>query len=372
MTRKKVLVAVGTRPEAIKMCPLILLLKKSGALQTVVCATGQHREILDRALACFRVEPDYDLSVMRRRQTLFDVTADVLAGVRPVLEAEKPDLVLVHGDTATAYSVALAAYYLGIPIGHVEAGLRTYDLRSPFPEEFYRQSVDMLASYHFAPTARARDALVREGRSEDGIFVTGNTGIDALRYTVRGDFCDENLAWASGSRLAILTAHRRENIDRLGELFRAVRRAVDEAADVKLIFPVHPNPAVRKAAAYLADHPRIRLVEPLDAMDFHNYLARARLILTDSGGIQEEAVALGKPVLVLRDATERPEGVGAGGLTLAGTGADRVYEILRALLADAPAAARANPVGNPYGDGHASERIVAILEDRLALSHSAG
>ena len=357
----------GTRPEAIKICPLVNELKKSGKFQVVVCVTGQHRQMLDQVLHAFSVEPDYDLAIMKERQTLFDVTAGILEGIRAVLEAERPDLVLVHGDTSTTFVTALACFYLQIPVGHVEAGLRTYDVASPYPEEFNRQAVSIISRYNFAPTERARDNLLGERRDPASIYVTGNTAIDALRTTVREGYSHPLLDWAAGSRLILLTAHRRENLGQpMHHMFRAIRRIVDETPDVKVIYPIHLNPAVRQTAREeLGDDARIRLTEPLDVLDFHNLMARCYLILTDSGGIQEEAPSLGKPVLVLRDTTERPEGIAAGTLKLVGTGEKTIYAAFRQLLDSQTAYEAMAHAANPYGDGHACRRIAEILEKSL-------
>lgn len=357
----------GTRPEAIKICPLVNELKKSGKFQVVVCVTGQHRQMLDQVLHAFSVEPDYDLAIMKERQTLFDVTAGILEGIRAVLEAERPDLVLVHGDTSTTFVTALACFYLQIPVGHVEAGLRTYDITSPYPEEFNRQAVSIISRYNFAPTERARDNLLGERRDPASIFVTGNTAIDALKTTVREDYSHPLLDWGAGSRLILLTAHRRENLGQpMHHMFRAIRRIVDESPDVKVIYPIHLNPAVRQTAREeLGDDARIRLTEPLDVLDFHNLMARCYLILTDSGGIQEEAPSLGKPVLVMRDTTERPEGIAAGTLKLVGTEEETIYAAFRQLLDDRTAYEAMAHAANPYGDGHACRRIAEILEKSL-------
>ena len=357
----------GTRPEAIKICPLVNELKKSGKFQVVVCVTGQHRQMLDQVLHAFSVEPDYDLAIMKERQTLFDVTAGILEGIRAVLEAERPDLVLVHGDTSTTFVTALACFYLQIPVGHVEAGLRTYDVASPYPEEFNRQAVSIISRYNFAPTERARDNLLGERRDPASIFVTGNTAIDALKTTVREDYSHPLLDWGAGSRLILLTAHRRENLGQpMHHMFRAIRRIVDESPDVKVIYPIHLNPAVRQTAREeLGDDARIRLTEPLDVLDFHNLMARCYLILTDSGGIQEEAPSLGKPVLVMRDTTERPEGIAAGTLKLVGTEEETIYAAFRQLLDDRTAYEAMAHAANPYGDGHACRRIAEILEKSL-------
>lgn len=359
----KVMTVFGTRPEAIKMCPLISELKRRRGIQTVVCVTGQHREMLDRILTAFSVTPDYDLALMKDEQTLFDVTAGVLSGLQRVLEAEKPDIVLVQGDTTTAFAAALAAYYLRIPVGHVEAGLRTHRIYSPYPEEFNRQAISILSRYNFAPTEQARQNLLAEGRDAESIFVTGNTVIDALKTTVRADYTHSELDWTAGKRLILLTAHRRENLGKpMEHMFRAIRRVLDEHEDVRAVYPIHPNPAVRKAAAKVfGDDERIHITEPLDVIDFHNFMARCHLILTDSGGIQEEAPSLGKPVLVMRDTTERPEGVAAGTLRLVGTQEETIYKSFTELLNNTAAYEKMSRTANPYGDGHASERIADIL-----------
>ena len=361
---KRVLTVFGTRPEAIKMCPLVKAIEASPKLEGVVCVSGQHRQMLDQVLRAFGVEPDFDLHVMREGQTPLGVTQAVLAGLAPTIEKVRPDIVLVHGDTTTSFAAALAAFYAHVPVGHVEAGLRTRNLASPWPEEMNRQCVDAMASLHFAPTQAARANLLDERRDPATVIVTGNTAIDALRTTVRPDYTSDDLAWAEGSRLVLLTSHRRENQgETMRGMFRAVKRAVEEHPDVKVIFPVHPSPAVRAVAREAFEGcGRVRLVEPLDVLDFHNYLARAYLVLTDSGGIQEEAPSLGTPVLVLRDTTERPEGVEAGTLKLVGTSEQGVYEWFCRLLDDKTLHARMAHASNPYGDGHASERIVGVLE----------
>jgi len=361
---KKIMLVFGTRPEAIKMCPLVRELRSRAGLCTVVCVTGQHREMLHGVLSAFGVSADYDLSIMRQSQTLFDVTGDVLDGMKRVLLRERPDVLLVHGDTTTAFAAALAAFYLKIPVGHVEAGLRTGDIYSPYPEEFNRQSLSLIAKYHFAPTERARENLLREGREQASVFLVGNTVIDALRCTVRDDFSHPVLDLVGDGRLVLLTAHRRESLgEPLRRVFRAVRRAVEEREDVRLVYPVHMNPAVRSLAhEELEGCSRIRLIEPLDTVEFHNFLARCYLVLTDSGGIQEEAPALGKPTLVLRDTTERPEGIEAGVARLAGTDEGRVYLELSRLLDDKSLYAAMARSKNPYGDGFASARIADILE----------
>lgn len=363
---KKVMLVFGTRPEAIKMCPLVNELKGRSGIRTVVCVTGQHRQMLDQVLEAFAVVPDYDLSIMKDRQTLFDVTTNILNRIREVLEAERPDVVLVHGDTSTTFVTALACFYLQIPVGHVEAGLRTYNIYSPYPEEFNRQAVSIISAYNFAPTELSKQNLLKEGRAEDTIFVTGNTAIDALKTTVREDYIHPELRWAAGSRLILITAHRRENLgEPMKHMFRAIRRVCDEHPDIKAIYPIHMNPAVRETAdAILGGDERIRIIEPLDVLDFHNFLARSYLILTDSGGIQEEAPSLGKPVLVMRDTTERPEGIDAGTLKLVGTDEEVIYENFRLLLEDKAEYEKMSTACNPYGDGFASRRIADILEGK--------
>lgn len=356
----------GTRPEAIKMCPLVNELKTRKEIETVVCVTGQHRQMLDQVLEAFSVVPDYDLSVMKDRQTLFDVTTNILNRIREVLETVRPDVVLVHGDTSTTFVTALACYYLQIPVGHVEAGLRTYNIYSPYPEEFNRQAVGIIAAYHFAPTELSKENLLKEGKKPETIYVTGNTAIDALKTTVRKDYTHPVLEWAKDSRLIMITAHRRENLgEPMKHIFRAIRRVCDEHPDIKAVYPIHMNPAVRETAqAILGDDERIRIIEPLDVLDFHNFLARSYLILTDSGGIQEEAPSLGKPVLVMRDTTERPEGIAAGTLKLVGTDEGTIYENFKMLLEDQEAYRKMSTASNPYGDGFASKRIADILEGK--------
>ncbi|MBQ3133623.1 MAG: UDP-N-acetylglucosamine 2-epimerase (non-hydrolyzing) [Clostridia bacterium] len=360
---KTVMLVFGTRPEAIKMCPLVNELKTRDNIQTVVCVTGQHRQMLDQVLDAFGVRPDYDLSVMQANQTLFDITTNILARIRAVLEEVRPDVVLVHGDTSTTFVTALACFYMQIPVGHVEAGLRTYDIYSPYPEEFNRQAVGIVAKYHFAPTETAKQHLLSEGKTAADIYVTGNTAIDALKTTVRESYTHPELEWVADSRLIVITAHRRENLgEPMHAMFRAIRRIVEEHPDVKAIYPIHMNPAVRKAAEEeLGGCDRIRLIEPLDVLDFHNFLARSHLILTDSGGIQEEAPSLGKPVLVMRDTTERPEGIQAGTLKLVGTDEQVIYNTCKQLLNDTTAYQAMAHASNPYGDGFACKRIADIL-----------
>lgn len=346
------------------MCPLVNELKKRKTIQTVVCVTGQHRQMLDQVLETFQVVPDYDLSIMKDRQTLFDVTANILSSIKAVLEKEKPDVVLVHGDTSTTFATALSCFYLQIPVGHVEAGLRTHDIFSPYPEEFNRQAVSIISQYNFAPTDTARENLIKEGRAESSIWVTGNTVIDALKTTVKKDYTHPELEWAKGSRLIFITAHRRENLGQpMHHMFRAIRRVMEEHPDVKALYPIHMNPAVRQAAEEeLAGLDRIHICEPVEVFDCHNLMARSYLILTDSGGIQEEAPSLGKPVLVMRDTTERPEGVAAGTLKLVGTNESVIYQSFRELLENQEAYQAMAHAANPYGDGHACERIADILE----------
>lgn len=364
---KKILLVFGTRPEAIKMCPVVKALSARSAFDVKVCVTGQHREMLDQVLDVFGVMPDYDLDVMRGEQTLFDITESVMKGMRNVLRGLDPDIVLVHGDTSSSFASALAAFYSGVPVGHVEAGLRTYNTRSPWPEEFNRQAVDSISDWLFAPTDQSRENLLREGKRSDWIFVTGNTGIDALSTTVREDFSHPLLDWVADSRLVLVTAHRRENLGApMKSMFRAIRRVLDEHPDVRAIYPIHMNPQVRKvASSELGDCEHMRIIEPLDVLSFHNFMARSHLILTDSGGIQEEAPGLGKPVLVMRDTTERPEGIEAGTLKLVGTEEEAIYDAFSQLLEDGSAYATMSQASNPYGDGHASERIAAILEGAL-------
>ena len=363
---KKVMLVFGTRPEAIKMCPLVNELKTRKGIETIVCVTGQHRQMLDQVLEAFQVEPDYDLSIMKDRQTLFDVTTNILNRIKAVLEEVQPDVVLVHGDTSTTFVTALACFYLQIPVGHVEAGLRTYNIYSPYPEEFNRQAVSIISAYNFAPTELSKENLLREGKNPDTIYVTGNTAIDALKTTVREDYTHPDLELVKGSRLIMITAHRRENLgEPMKNMFRAIRRVCDEHPDIKAIYPIHMNPVVREIAdSILGDDERIRIIEPLDVLDFHNFLSRSYLILTDSGGIQEEAPSLGKPVLVMRDTTERPEGIKAGTLKLVGTDEEVIYQNFKQLLEDEEAYRAMSTASNPYGDGFACKRIADILEGK--------
>ena len=360
---KKVMLVFGTRPEAIKMCPLVNELKKRKELQTVVCVTGQHRQMLDMVLETFDVTPDYDLSIMKDKQTLFDVTTNILNRIKEVLEKEKPNVVLVHGDTSTTFVTALACFYLQIPVGHVEAGLRTYNIYSPYPEEFNRQAVSIISKFNFAPTELSKQNLLKEGKDPNSIYVTGNTAIDALKTTVRENYTHPELEWAKGSRLIMITAHRRENLgEPMRHMFKAIRRVMDEHPDVKAIYPIHMNPVVREIAdEFLGGDDRIHIIEPLDVMDFHNFLRSSYLILTESGGIKEEAPSLGKPVLVMRDTTERPEGIAAGTLKLVGTEEETIYNEFSRLLSDKEEYETMSKASNPYGDGHACERIADVL-----------
>ena len=360
---KKVMLVFGTRPEAIKMCPLVNELKTRENIETIVCVTGQHRQMLDQVLEAFHVVPDYDLSIMKDNQTLFDITTNILNRIKAVLEEVKPDVVLVHGDTSTTFVTALACFYLQIPVGHVEAGLRTYNIYSPYPEEFNRQAVSIISQYNFAPTELSKLNLLNEGKKPETIYVTGNTAIDALKTTVREDYSHPELEWAKDSRLILITAHRRENLgEPMKNMFRAIRRVMDEHSDVKAIYPIHMNPVVRETAnAILGDDERIHIIEPLDVLDFHNFQSRSYLILTDSGGIQEEAPSLGKPVLVMRDITERPEGIAAGTLKLVGTDEEVIYKNFKQLLEDPDEYAKMSNASNPYGDGFACKRIADIL-----------
>lgn len=361
---KKIMLVFGTRPEAIKMCPLVNELKTRESIETVVCVTGQHRQMLDQVLEAFNVVPDFDLSIMKQKQSLFDITTNILNGIKEVLEQVKPDVVLVHGDTSTTFVTALACFYLQIPVGHVEAGLRTYNIYSPYPEEFNRQAVGIISQYNFAPTELSKQNLLKEGKKAELIYVTGNTAIDALKTTVRENYTHPELEWAADSRLILITAHRRENLgEPMKNMFRAIRRVMDEHPDVKAIYPIHMNPVVREIAnSILGDDDRIHIIEPLEVLDFHNFQSRSYLILTDSGGIQEEAPSLGVPVLVMRDTTERPEGIAAGTLKLVGTQEENIYQNFTELLDNKEVYNAMAHAANPYGDGHACERIADILE----------
>lgn len=365
---KKVMLVFGTRPEAIKMCPLVNELKKRKSINTIVCVTGQHRQMLDMVLQAFCINPDYDLSIMKEKQTLFDVTTNILNRIKEVLEIEKPDVVLVHGDTSTTFVTALACFYMQIAVGHIEAGLRTYNIYSPFPEEFNRQAVSIISTFNFAPTELSKMNLLKEGKKPDSIFVTGNTAIDALKTTVKSDYSHPELEWAKGSRLIMITAHRRENLgEPMRHMFKAIRRVMDEHTDVKAIYPIHMNPVVREIAdEFLGGDDRIHIIEPLDVLDFHNFLNHSYLILTDSGGIQEEAPSLGKPVLVMRDTTERPEGIKAGTLKLVGTTEENIYNEFSSLLSNSVEYEKMSKASNPYGDGTACKKIADILEIELS------
>lgn len=361
----KVLSVFGTRPEAIKMCPVVQELNKRNNIESVVCLTGQHREMLRQVMDVFKLKEDYNLDIMKPNQTLSMITASILEKMDSIISKENPDLILVHGDTSTAFASALAAFYHQIPVGHVEAGLRTYNLKSPYPEEFNRQAIDVMTELYFAPTETAKEALLSEGKNESKIFVTGNTVIDALSTTVTNDYNNEHIEWAKDSRLILLTAHRRENIgEPMENIFKAVVKLTETFSDIKVIYPIHLNPKVRAIAEkYLSDNDKVRLIEPLDVFDFHNFMKRSYLIMTDSGGIQEEAPSLGKPVLVLRDTTERPEGIKAGTLKLVGTDANIIFNKAKHLLEDEKEYKKMSEAKNPYGDGTASCKIADVIED---------
>lgn len=361
---KKVMLVFGTRPEAIKMCPLVKELNTRKNIEVKVCVTGQHKEMLQQVLECFDVVPDYNLEIMKEKQTLFDITTNIISKIKPVLEKEKPDIILVHGDTTTTFVTALCAFYMQIPVGHVEAGLRTYNIYSPYPEEFNRQATGIIARYHFAPTERAKQNLLSEGKNESQIYVTGNTAIDALKTTVKENYSHPIFNWIGDDRLIVLTAHRRENLGKpLEQMFTAIKRILDEYDDIKVIYPIHKNPLVRETANRIfKDSDKIQLIEPLEVLDFHNFLNKSYLILTDSGGIQEEAPSLGKPVLVMRDTTERPEGIKAGTLKLVGTEEENIYRNIKKLLDDKEEYEKMSKASNPYGDGLASKRIADIIE----------
>lgn len=359
----KILVVFGTRPEAIKMCPLVVEMRKQKGIECIVCLTGQHREMLDQVIDAFGISVDYDLNIMKKNQTLTDITVEVLRELEKVINKENPNLMLVHGDTTTSFAASLSAFYHGISVGHVEAGLRTYNMHSPYPEEFNRQSVDLLCDLYFAPTQWAYDNLIKEGKNKNKIYITGNTVIDALKTTVKEDFTDSNLMWARESRLILVTAHRRENqgLPMLG-MFRAIKRIAEEYKNVKILFPVHQNPKIKQLAIeMLSGNENIRLIEPLDPVSFHNYMYHSYLILTDSGGVQEEAPSMGKPVLVMRDMTERPEGIAAGTLKLVGTTEENIYKETKNLLDNESEYKKMSEANNPYGDGHASERIIECI-----------
>lgn len=361
----KVMTIFGTRPEAIKMLPLVRELKTRQKIECIVCVTAQHRQMLDQVLEVFEVVPDYDLNIMKQGQTLSDITGKALKGLEEVIQKERPDIVLVHGDTTTTFSGALAAYYCSVDIGHVEAGLRTWNKYAPYPEEMNRQMVGVLSDMHFSPTKQSKQNLINEGKDESHIYVTGNTAIDALSVTIKQNYQNEVLDWVGDDRLILLTAHRRENLGQpMRNIFQAIKKLVHEFEDIKVVYPVHLNPKVKEVAdEVLANEPNIKLISPLEVIDFHNFINQSYMILTDSGGIQEEAPALGKPVLVLRDTTERPEGVEAGTLKLVGTNPEKIYEVAKQLLTDKKMYESMSKASNPYGDGKASIRIVdAIIE----------
>ena len=363
---KKIMIVFGTRPEAIKMCPLVNELRKRDSIETVVCVTGQHRQMLDQVLDTFKIVPDYDLSIMKQEQTLFDITTEILEKIKNILKQVKPDIVLVHGDTSTTFATALASFYLQIPVGHVEAGLRTYNLYSPYPEEFNRQAVSVISQYNFAPTQMAADNLIREGKDPSKIYITGNTVIDAMQHNVTEKYSHPELEWVGNEKLIFITAHRRENLgEPMHNMFRAIRRVLNEHPECKAIYPIHMNPEVRKVAEEeLCGCDRIHIIDPIDVFDCHNFEARCYLCLTDSGGMQEEVPAFGKPVLVMRNTTERQEGVKAGTLRLVGTDEEVIYENFKELLENQEAYDAMAKACNPYGDGHACERIADILDGK--------
>ena len=364
---KKIMIVFGTRPEAIKMAPLVKEIQKHKKFKTIICVTGQHHEMLNQVLSAFNIEPDYNLEIMKEKQSLSDITANILQKIEDVLDIEKPDIVLVHGDTSTTFAIGLSCFYKGIIVGHVEAGLRTHNINSPYPEEFNRQAVGLFADYHFAATDQAAQNLITEGKSEDSIYITGNTVIDALKTTVDSNYNHPELDWARDSRLILVTAHRRENMgEPLENIAKAILKIVEDNKDVKVIYPVHLNPKISEVIdSIIGNHERIRLIEPLDVLDFHNFIDQSYFVMSDSGGIQEEAPSLGKPVVVLRDTTERPEGLEAGTLKLIGTEYEDIVREAQRLLDDEEEFERMSKASNPYGDGYASERIVKILEDKL-------
>lgn len=363
MRKIKVMTIFGTRPEAIKMAPLVKELKSREEIECCVCVTAQHRKMLDQVLDTFNITPDYDLDIMKEGQTLSDITSKALIGLEKVIKEYKPNIVLVHGDTTTTFAGSLAAYYCQVDVGHVEAGLRTWDKYSPFPEEMNRQMVGVIADMHFAPTKNSKKTLLEEGKKEENIFVTGNTAIDALKTTINKKYNNDILNWVGNNRLILITAHRRENLgEPMREMFKAIKRIVDEFSDVRVIYPVHLNPKVRQVANEILGHDeKIKLIEPLEVIDFHNFMNKAYLILTDSGGIQEEAPSLGKPVLVLRNTTERPEGIEAGTLKLAGTNEEKIYNLTKELLENKEIYNSMSKASNPYGDGNASKKITDII-----------
>lgn len=367
MNKLKVMTVFGTRPEAIKMAPLIKELENRDNIDSIVCVTAQHREMLDQVLEIFNIKPDYDLNLMKSNQTLTSITANVLEELNTVINEVKPDIVLVHGDTTTTLSASLAAFYNQCKVGHVEAGLRTYNKYSPYPEEINRQVTGVIADLHFAPTNESKKNLIKEGKCESDIYVTGNTAIDTLKTTVKSNYTNEIIDKIGNDRIILLTAHRRENLgDTMKNMFLAIKKIVEEFNDVQVVYPVHLNPKVRDVAdEILGDNKKIHLIEPLNVVDFHNFMEKSYIIMTDSGGIQEEAPSLGKPVLVLRDTTERPEGVEAGTLKLVGTNKDNIYEATKELLTDKEVYKAMSTASNPYGDGFASKYIVDIIIDRL-------
>ena len=365
MNKIKVMSIFGTRPEAIKMAPLVKELEKREEIESIVCVTAQHREMLDQVLDTFNINPDYDLDIMKQGQTLADITTRALVGLDGVIKEAKPDIILVHGDTTTTFAGGLAAFYNQVAIGHVEAGLRTYNKYSPYPEEMNRQMVDCMTDMYFAPTSLSRDNLLKENIDPSKIYITGNTAIDAMSTTVDDNYTHPELDWLQGDKMILLTAHRRENLgEPMKNIFKGIRRVLDEVEGIKVIYPIHKNPLVRQVADEIfGDCDRVKLIEPLEVFDFYNFQNLSHIILTDSGGIQEEAPSLGKPVLVLRDTTERPEGIDAGTLKLVGTDADVIYTETMRLLNDKAEYDRMSKASNPYGDGHASERIAdAIIE----------
>ena len=364
---KKVMLIFGTRPEAIKMGPLVKELEKESDIETIVCVTGQHREMLDQVLNIFDIKPQYDLEIMKHKQDLFDVTINILEKLKPVLKKKQPDIVLIHGDTSTTYAAGLASFYLQIPVGHVEAGLRTYNIYSPFPEEFNRQSVGLFSTLNFAPTEQAAQNLINEGKDAASIYVTGNTAIDALNTTVEESYSSPIIDWVGDSQLIVLTAHRRENYgEPMKHMFQAVKRIIDEHEEIKVVYPIHMNPMIKELADDVFEGTdRIKLIPPMEVVDFHNLLAKSHIILTDSGGIQEEAPSLGKPVLVMRDTTERPEGITAGTLKLVGTDEAVIYSHFKELLENDVLYKEMSEASNPYGDGTASKRIVEILKEKI-------
>ena len=365
----KVMTIFGTRPEAIKMAPLVKELEKRNEIESIVCVTAQHRQMLDQVLETFNIIPNYDLNIMKQNQTLSEITCNALLGLEKIIKDEQPDIVLVHGDTTTTFVGAMAAFYNQVAIGHVEAGLRTWDKYSPYPEEMNRQMVDCMADMYFAPTKMSANNLINEGKSKEKIYITGNTVIDAMSTTVDDTYNNEVFDWIGNDKMILLTAHRRENLgEPMYHIFKAVKRIVDEFPDVKVVYPIHLNPKVRQIANEVLNNcDRVKLIEPLEVFDFHNFQNKSYLILTDSGGIQEEAPSLGKPVLVLRDTTERPEGIEAGTLKLVGTNEETIYNTTKELLINSDMYRSMSEANNPYGDGHASEKIVDAIIKKLVI-----